>query len=334
METIEEKLLRYPDLTEDERREVDAYVDDHPEMAELRSEVQQLFALVEGAASLEHRPPDDEALAYYALTQYLTHHEPTPALQSLNERLESDIADSPELRERLQRIEGRLREMEKSSDARAHFEQLSGHSLGSAPAAKASSGRQGRTDRPPRARITSLRWMRYAAAAVVLVALGYAGLWLASEASESEFEELAVVPAEELTIEGYGLRLRGGGAGPAGMTDPGSGTESGEGTGADSLTAQLRYVRALDLIDRSRHTTLGLFPRYKQDRLRHAARLLREVIRQEEENSFLQLESYYFLGKTLLALERPEEAAAAFRAVVEGGGRKQAAAAEILQQLE
>ena len=327
METIEEKLLRYPDLTEDERREVDAYIEDHPEMAALRSEVQRLFAVIEDAASLERRPPDDEALAYYALTQYLTHQEPTPALQALNERLESDISDSPELRERLQQIEGRLREMEKSSDARAHFEQLSGHSLGSAPKAGDPA-----TGASPRARITSLGWMRYAAAAVVLVALSYGGLWLASEATESELEELAAVPAEELTIEGYGLRLRGGG--PAGVADPRSERESAEETGADSLTAQMRYVRALDLIDRSRHTTLGLFPRYNQDRLQHAAELLREVIRQEDPNSFLQLESYYFLGKALLALERPEEAADAFQAVVEGGGRKQAAAAEILQQLE
>ncbi len=300
MDAIEEKLLRYPDLTREEQEAVDAHVDAHPELAALRRSVQRLYRLFDEAGATERNPHGDEALAYYALTRYLAQEQPTPSLRALNERLEGEIADSPAFRRRLDVLDRRLRDIE-AGDAGAHFERLTGHSLND-PAG-------------PTATVYSLRWMRLPAAAVIVLAVCYALLWGASEATVSEMEELAAISPDELSVEGYELLLRG----PA--------------AGGDSSSTHLLYLRALGLLGQARHTTLGLFPRYDEAALRRASDLLSRIIRREPDGTFLQLESYYFLGKAHLALGEPEEGQEALRAVVEGGGRNAGEAAPILREL-
>jgi hypothetical protein len=140
-------------------------------------------------------------------------------------------------------------------------------------------------------------------------------LYLASEWSQSELEELAALQPSEMQVEGYTLRLRG--AETSAAADP-----------------DVTYRQALATLRDARQSPLGLFPHYNTEGLARAGTLLTQVIDQEEAGSFLQLEAHYFLGKVRLAQEDTEQARFHFKTVVEGEGSKAREAATILKELQ
>jgi tetratricopeptide (TPR) repeat protein len=160
------------------------------------------------------------------------------------------------------------------------------------------------------------RVARWAAAAVVLVAVLYGGLYGISRATQSSLERLAVVEASETQIEGYALTTRGASA-----------TSDVDSSGA-------LYLDALRTLREARESTLGLFPRYNIDELSRAETLLQQVIEREGPRSFLQVEAYFFLGKVHLAQGNIEAARSNFQTVALREGRRSMEATEILAELQ
>jgi TolA-binding protein len=317
MNDIENKIVQYGSLNDDEQRRVEAYVDAHPRWHSLLEEVKALEALRTSMVSVLRT--DDDILAYYVVATHTGLSPSAPlkhAFAELEARLDADAA----LQAQYEALAQRLDTMAEDIDPVAQFESLTGFRLNDSDAASnprldEDAAQAGRNEE--NARIVMLpRAARWAAAAVVLVAVLYGGLYGLSRATQSSIERLAVVDASETQIEGYALTTRGT---PA--------TSDVDSSGA-------LYLDALRTLREARESTLGLFPRYNTDKLSRAETLLQRVIEREGPRSFLQVEAYFFLGKVHLAQGNIEAARSNFQTVALREGRRSIEATEILTELQ
>lgn len=313
--SIQDQIPLYALLSADERDDVEAYVAAHPEWAGALEEARALDELLQDARLLHRDPLTDEALAFYLAHHHIDQHAPSPVLQQAFERVEEQLEEHPELRERQRRMQQRLKELEAASDPIAQFERLTGHHL----VEEKSAATGEREDRAPRrhARLHVLPagWARWGIAAVLAVVVLYGVLLLVSRATEPELQRLAYVEADEL--RGYStMRLRS--ASPA-VTDT---------TAPDHL-----FMQAVDMLESAYRSHLGLFPTYDQAEVDRAAALLEQVIAREVPESFVRIEAYYFLGKARLAQNRPEEARIALQKVIDESGPRSGEAKEILGRM-
>ncbi len=308
---MEEKILLYSALEPAEQRDVEHYVQAHPELATMLEDAKAFERLLREARLLEADQPGDDALAYYAVTHRLGGH-PAPAwLQDAFDRIEARLQADPALAARYEHLARRIAELEAGHDAVEQFERLTGHRLPpSAPASLPVAAVRPPARRPLRL-LRARRWI--VAAAVALVAF-FGALWLAGRLAVPPSHRLAALdPAD---FEAGDLRLRS--AGPL-LATP---------------SADDRYRQAVALLRQARTATLGLFPRYDAARLAEAAVLLEGVAGQEAEGAPLQLEAYYLLGKVRLLQQDRAGAEAALRQVVERADWRAAEAAALLEKMD
>jgi len=322
MENIEQQILRFNELSMEEQQAIEAYVEMHPEWRSFWEEVKALHALREEMQLFQD--VDDEALAYYVVAQHFDVVGDSAALQRVFDRVEERLSNDPGLHARYSELVQRLENLTATLDPIAQFEELSGFCLSPEEGVEAASGAPGR-EAVPGARSSSRRSapiftlsraVRWAAAAVVLVAAVYGALFTVSYFTQSRIEQLALVDLSETEIGGYQLVTRGGQA------------------SIDSLSTDALYLHALQTLRAARITTLGLFPRYDRQRLTEAEDLLQRVIEREPSRSFLQIEAYFFLGKVHLAQGEIEAARSNFQTVIHHEGRRTQEAVEILTVLQ
>lgn len=321
MNDIEDQIIGYRQLSDEERQAVESYVESHPEWAPLLRDVKALEALVEEACLVHDEVTlHDDLLAYYVVSQHIKAPIGSERLQSAFDRVEQQVKDDPEVRARCETYQQRMEATLDAVDPVAQFERLSGHSL--EEAFSASPEEQDGMSTPAPDRTGFLTWLmtiprafQWAMAAIAVFGVLYGALFMASEATQSDIDQLAAIQPDNMQLEGYEVRLRGG--------------EDDAPQSADAL-----YRQALAALNESRATTLGLFPRYEEEALTEARTLLQEVIEREEAGSFLQLEAHYFLGKVRLAQGDIEAAHSHFKTVVEGDGRMMQEAAAILEELQ
>lgn len=361
MASIEERILAYPHLPPEEQQEVEARVQERAEWQPLLQDVKALDRLASDARHLAARSEDREVLATYVLAQRLYPDAIPDALRRAFDRLEERLASDADLRERLDAVRAELDDLEASLDPVSHFESVTGRTLDAisqdavsqdaalqdgalqdATSQDASSSSAPTYDAPttqdatvPEAEAPST-WLdrlllrafpapvRGAVAVVVGLAVAYGALFAASRAAQSPTDRLAAVEISESMLESYQIRTRSATPAPA----------PAESLAADSLTADKLYVRALRQLQTAQRSTLGLFPRYDQQALTEAKRLLTRVIERVEPGSFLQLEALFYLGKVHLAHGEIAPARDAFKTVVQQSGRRSEQAYAILQELQ
>ncbi len=328
MQNVEEQILSYPHLSVEKQREVETYVEDHPEWAPLLRDVRSLESLVRGQEAVSS---SDAFVTTYVVAHHLHPEEVSPELKDAFRRLEQEMENDPALRERIEAARRRVEEAEAAVDPVPHFEKLTGHALepdmgeATASAESAAAAREPTQDRDALAPIRSfvdelLRLplaVRGAGAAVALLLGTYIILFAASEASQSPLDRLAAVDVSNQVVDNYA------------STATRSATSS-----SDTATADQLYVDAVTAVQDARTSTLGLFPSYDAERLKRAEQLLAQVIDRTESGSFLALEAHYYLGKTHLAQEQIEVARSHFKTVVKQEGRMAEEAREILETLQ
>ncbi len=317
MNDIETKILQFASLSTEEQRRVETYVDTHPEWRSFLEEVKTLEVLRDDVASLHHT--DNDVLAYYVVVTH-TALNPSGRLERVFAELETKLDTDTALRERYEALVARLDTIGEAIDPVAHFESLSGFRLDPDGASSQhpvdEDGRLTQESKQGVRIVTLPRAVRWVAAAVVLVAVLYGGLYGVSRATQSDIERLAHVDASETHIEGYTLTTRGTAA-----------------TGTVDTSGAL-YLDALRTLREARESTLGLFPRYNAGKLTRAEELLQQIIEREGPRSFLQVEAYFFLGKVHLAQGNIEAARSNFQTVTLREGRRSMEAAEILTKLQ
>lgn len=314
---IEDRISLYPELSAEERAEVDDYVDLHPEWRAALDEARLWTELLEAARTLGEDPPGRDALAYYAATRNLSFENAPPVIADTVLRLRARIEADPDLSRRAETMMARKNEMDSESPAAAHFERLTGRSLADIDAAL--SGKESASDtRPalPRRKARSVsKWpLGRAATAVAALVAVYGLLLIAGHLSRPSHERLASFEAHEISLEGYETQR--------GMQRP-----------SDSNPAIDRYLAALQELRRAETSFLGLFPSFVPERLDSAAILLSDVIEQEPQGSFLSNEATYLLGKTELARGNIDEATRALSEVVDSQGLRADDAHRILSGL-
>jgi hypothetical protein len=139
---------------------------------------------------------------------------------------------------------------------------------------------------------------RLALAATLAAAILYGGLFFGQRMGTSEFDRVAALDAGAASYEG--LRLRS----ADGTVDP----------------AANRYAEALERLAESRTSTLGLFPRYRQEGLAETKALLDEVVRLEGPGAALGLEARFLRAKIFLYTGERDAAREELRIVVERQG--------------
>ncbi len=306
---LRDALNRYPDLTLDERRQVEVRVPS--EAPDLAADLAWMQRLTEMLSDLRSDRPDtlhvdDDTIAHLVASEIIGGSQSSSvdhAWSYLRDRLERD----GDLRARVDSARAHAERVERASeDPLAAFERLSGHSLSepkrveslrTAPKRRASDRSAARRARPVRA-----AFVRYALmVGFVLVGL-YGVLGIASRSSLSELQKMGV-PGEGVYQMGREQVFRGDVRVP----------------GPDSNDA--RYRQSVRLIQEARRTTLGLFPSYDDAKLSQARTLLQTIRETEQENSFLHLEALYLLGKTMLLQEDAGSAQAVFIELNERGTR-------------
>ncbi len=328
MENIEEQILSYPHLSVEKQREVEAYVEAHPEWASLLQDVRSIESLVRNA---DGSSSSDALLTTYVVVQHIHSEEAPSTLTEAFRRLEKRMEDDPDLRERAEAVRRRLEEAEASVDPVSHFEELTGHSLdleAEGASAAAETTASSREAAPNRGAVDALRSfvddllrlplaVRGAGAAVALLLGTYAVLFAASEATQSTLDRLATVDVSNQVVDNYT------------STATRSAVPS-----SDTLTSDQLYVDALTALQEARTSTLGLFPSYDAEKLKRVERLFNQVLDRTESGSFLALEAQFYLGKVHLARGEVEAARSNFKMVVKQEGRNAAEAHDILETLQ
>lgn len=331
MQSIEQRILAYPHLTDEEQADVEAYVTNHPEWRDLLRDVKELEVLARQARLLKDRPPQYDVLALYVVATRLHQGPSSSAMQRTFDAVKARLDDDADYRAQYDLLQQRMDEVEAAFDPLAQFEALSGHRLSQPPADRGGTPKRERAQRRPAssrrssdtstagqsmmARLITRPALQWAAAAVVVLFTGYSALFATSYITQSPGERLAA-NLEVTEISGYSTRTR-------------SAEPQLERRSPDQL-----FLEALPLVRNARSTTLGLFPRYDAEKLARAEELLQEVVIHEDAGDFLQLEALFYLGKVHLAQGRLEEARSNFKAVVTGEGRRMADALRTLEELQ
>ncbi|MEF8815744.1 MAG: hypothetical protein V5A20_05750 [Salinibacter sp.] len=323
MNDVEEHILSYPHLTQERQREVEAYVERHPEWAPLLRDVRSVEGL---SANVRADPPSDPLLATYVMVRHLGNEgELSAQLQAAFARLEARIEEKEALRREVEAAQRRLTEAEAAIDPASHFETLTEHEIGVEnreeveEEAAAGSGAESSPN-------TGSFWgdalwplprlaRRGMAIAGILVGV-YGGLYGVSLATQSPLDRLAATDVSDQVVDNYATaRMR--------STAPKA-----------SSSVDEQYMQALSVLESARVSTLGLFPRYSADRLAQAEKHLGEVLEQTESGSFLALEAHFYLGKIALAQRDVGAARSHFKTVVQREGRQTQEAYEILKTLQ
>jgi hypothetical protein len=312
---MEEKIGLFPALPPEERREVEEYVRRRPHLRDAFEAVLRLDRALQQGRVLSDDPPRDEALAYVAVMHDVDAARLPPVLHEAVRRIERRVEADPTSHRRYTDLLRRRAELEAASDVDAQLQRLmpeqSPAGAGSRPPAGGSGHPVGL---PTRSRLGRRRMRRLASAAVALAAV-YALLFAGGRIMRPDTERLASFDRSELALEGYD-EVRG----PVGEGDLSSQT--------------VRYVEALSHLRQAETSFLGLFPSYDADRLDAAAALLRQVIAEEPEESFLTGEAVYLLGKTQLARGNLAEARDLLARVAAMGGRRAGEAGRLLSTLD
>ncbi len=334
MKSPQEHILAYPHLSSEDKKEVEVYVDEHPEWKPLLRDVRALESLAHDAQRISALPPGDEVLATYVMAQGLYPGGAPPSMRDAFKRLEARMETDADLRAQYERVRSHLEELDAAFDPPAHFEDLTGHAaLRDADAQSASSdpdnaetGASSRAVREPEppSRTTAERvsaWGmsaagRWTIAAVALLVVVYGALYVGSRLSQDPLDRLASVRVDQDVLDSYQVRTR------SVAPDPGS-------TSVDQT-----YLTALRTLDEARQSTLGLFPHYEADKLDRAEELLLTVVEQTDDGSFLQLEALYYLGNVQLARGNVERARRSLKAVAQLEGRRAEEAYAILKELQ
>jgi anti-sigma-K factor RskA len=321
MNDVEAQILSYPHLSVEEQREIEAYVESHPEWASLLKDVRSLEGL---SANQQSNLPDNALLATYVTFQHL--HEDTDdmpsRLQAAFSTLESQTEEDEFLQREVEAARRRLKEAEASLDPVTHFETLTEHTLHSGPEsepADASEQQDARRSAPSLwATVLNLpRLVRRGAVLVVVLAVAYGGLYGVSRATQSTLDRLATMEVSSQVVENYAdAELR--------SPMPAS----------DTASVDEQYLDALSTLREARRSTLGLFPHYDAEKLAQSERGLKRVLKQVEPGSFLAREAHFFLGKIALAQEEVATARSHFKIVVKQEGRRAGEAYDILKTLQ
>jgi TolA-binding protein len=328
MENIEEQILTYPHRSREEQREIEAFVEDHPEWASLLRDVRALEGFAQVRRLSEQEGPVEALLATYVTVRHVHPRGVSPALDAAFRRLEGRIEGDEGLREQAEAMRRRLVEAEAEVDPVPQFEELTGHDLSAESTSDPVSAPEQTNDASTASTSSpSLIEMffqlsapaRWIGSTLVLLLGTYGGLYGVSVATQSPLDRLAAVDVSEQVIESY--------APAEARRGPASDAE------ADTMRTQDRYLEALSSLRAARTAPLGLFPEYDADTVRRAEQLLRDVVAREEGGTFLALEARFYLGKAHLAQRQVEEARTQFEAVVAGEGRQADEARRILDAL-
>ena len=330
MQNVEEQILSYPHLSAARQREIDVYVENHPEWASLLQDVRVIESLVR---TEKERVVQDPLLTTYVVVQRLHPRDVPTGLEKAFQRLEQKMEEEPALRERAESARENLEAAEAAVDPVAHFQELTDHSLDPDTVEKSETSshvEQAVSDREAAyaedaasvrrgvERLLELPLaLRWAGAAVVLLLGVYVALFAASEASQSTLDRLAAVDLSNQVVDNYT------------STSTRSALPS-----PDTLTTDQLYVDALTTLRKARNSTLGLFPNYDAEKLDQTEQLLNRVLDRTGAGSFLALESQFYLGKVHLAQGQVELARSNFQTVVEREGRMAEEARDILETLQ
>ena len=299
MQHIQEKILLYSDLSEDEQAGVQQHIREHPELEALFVESQALHTVLE--AAWEGTLPDASALRDYVLFSAIAAGSPPADIAARHARTEAAIHEHPELQAQVEAIRSSLRRLtETAEDPVARFERLTTHNQGSSSTPAA--------DRAAVARKQGMRLVRpvrLALAASLALVAAYGALSVMSWQLQPERARLAGL---QNTAEVFkDLTFRG----------------SSDTPRFDALGESLESLRD------ARSSVLGLFPSYDEERLEAAAALANRVVSDEEESTARQMRASYILGKIRMYQGRDAEAARALQAVVD----RQAEGAEDARRL-
>lgn len=322
MKDIEEQILSYPHLPQEKQREIEAYVEKHPEWAPLLRDVRSLERL---SAEVRADLPSDNLLATYVMVRHLGDDgETSDQMRAVFARLEARIKEDEGLSRKVEAAERRVKETEAAIDPVAHFEALTDHDLGIEGEAESEASTS--SSESESSRTAGFRWGSALAPLPRLVRLGlavtfvlvavYGTLYGVSLATQSTLDRLAVMEVSDQVVDSYAsAQMR--------STTP-----------ETTSSVDEQYLEALSILEEARVSTLGLFPRYDTERLAQAEQHLGQVLEKEEPGSFLALEAHFYLGKIALAQGDVDAARSHFKTVVQREGRQTQEAHEILKTLQ
>lgn len=327
---MEEKIGFYPDLSGDERRQVEEYVERHPHLGPVFEELRRLDRALRAGKRIEADPPSDDVLAFVAVMEDVDRGRMPEAMDEVMRKVMGRIDNDKELRSRYDRFKIRRRELETGADIEAQFNRLRGGHAGDiggvGTVAKTprrpgngDSGTSGdrRDDRRAVAGVRNVRGGRVARVAFVAVTV-YALLFVGGRILRPETEQLAAFDRDELLLEGFDA-VRG------------AAEEQAPVVSDDPVEA---YLEAIEVLQTAETSFFGLFPHFDQERLDRAAALLHRVLDLEPPETFLAGEASFLLAKTELARGNIDAAREALDQVSVKFGRHSEAAERLLVSID
>ena len=189
MENIDDKIWQYGLLSEDEKKDLEAYIEKHEALEPLLAEVKALYRLLvdarvltvdsidradSGVTGTDEAGNDEVAIAYYIAHESFAAVGAPAFMADGYDRLREQVQHNMKAREQYDAIKLRMEEVASYSDPVNQFEQLTGHRIDEMPLVDKRGLHFGRNDRPPIVREPSLRiskWSTVTGALLVVVVL-------------------------------------------------------------------------------------------------------------------------------------------------------------------
>lgn len=308
---MKDKIDAYWELGPEDRRVVEAYVADHPELMPRLARARALASLIDEASSA---PPADEDLARYVARGMFGGN--SELSQSELKRLEEELESDPDVVSRAAEMERRLQDLARQHDPLAHFASLERESdeASRPPVLRRVSPTSGKPT-GTRAVLRSLPYRRWATAAVMAFLVLAASFVVLELATTPRLERIARFQQDELDPAPYELRTRSGNDVQVSPTD--------------SL-----FIQALSILREGQRSYFGLFQSRDDEALARAASVLRQMLESEERETYLTLEARYLLAKILIQQGRLGSASEQLETVIDEGGGRTARARELRAELE
>ncbi len=306
MNSLSERLDTYAALPPEERAVIEHEVaaSGSTAAAAALAAAQSLARVLDAAARPGASVTDDDLAAYLADQSLgLTPHDP--------DRIEAALADDDSLRARADAMRARLGLLDSHTPDEPlgdRFERLFGHGLpaegapdtapAEAPHTRRTPERPAAAARPAAAPPRARRRMVTRALAVVgaLAVVAYGGLYqFGPQLQNSPEERVRIAVADLADLPSYAPMVT---------------------RGAETDALAERLDAALDAVADARRTTLGLFPRYDEDRLSAAATDLAALVGASTPSTSVSQEARFALARVRLHQHRDTEAVRLLGALV------------------
>lgn len=307
---IEKDIWSYGQLPQERQQEIELFVREHKEFAEVLEQVKMLYKILPQTNVFTAEPVEDTAISYYIANQFMGQvHDMPGVLRVGYDTMSARINNDPILQERYATLQERIEHIVDHSDPLQQFQELTGHRLEPRPEPVGAYAEDRKAHRSSRLKLSGRRRPGTIKSGLVLVVL-LIGAWVFYGNRTSR---LAYTDEALLSIKNADVNYR--------SDDPSRG----------SASPDQQFIYGQIALKEGQRRWLGVYYTFDPKQLEQAKLHFNNVLASTD--LALIGQSTFFLGKIALANGELVKARSFLTQVVQGQGLFSKEASVLLERL-